>query len=287
MNERKAERLTNRVSDIVVWALTSGLVLACGYGLAVALTNAVGFFVFFPLVAVLVIPVVLGLFVGGPIAIAIVGLRKRRLAMVVGPAMLVPIFLGVSIASNWFDFQHASAAVAALDKRQFAPANGLHRLVFMEFARSPDCDGICQQILLHTNYNVGIDGAPRVLYRKVSESECSTTDLTTLHFSGVCVTREVSTQAIDDGLIVETPGTYVPGGQSGVGEWDVFGRLPMPEFTGDAFAVVERVPGVEDRLLGMWVSGKVAVWPFHSGPIGKSFSRGEFYAAALGLPIQE
>jgi hypothetical protein len=51
------------------------------------------------------------------------------------------------------------------------------------------------------------------------------------------------------------------------------------------FALIERIPGEQDRVLGRWVSGEIVLWPFHSGPIGKSFERKDFYAAALGLSL--
>jgi len=282
----KSERLTNRISDIVIWTLISGAALALGCGVVSVLGAAVGYAIAFSPAFILFAILMLLLAGSGPISILIVGLRRYRMPMIVGPLLLIPIISAYSIASNWVDFDHRSTAVAELDQREFASAAKPHGLIFMEFARSPDCDAICRQILLRTNYSVGIDGAPRVLYRKVSQSECATTDLTTLHFSGACVTREVSTQAIDDGLLIETPVTSVPGGQS-EWEWRVLSELSGPEFSGDAFALVERIPGSEDRPLGRWVSGEVAVWPFHSGQIGKRFSRSEFYAAALGVPVQE
>ena len=129
----------------------------------------------------------------------------------------------------------------------------------------------------------GYGGEP-VVYRKLSESECQATSSSAqnINFDGICAAPK-KVDMVDDGLVIETRMSIVYGG-SGSGE--TFDKLPPLEFSGMAFALIERVPGAKDRVLGRWVAGEVAVWPFRSGQIGQIFSRKDFYSAALGLFLE-
>jgi hypothetical protein len=169
--------------------------------------------------------------------------------------------------------------------RVFSLPSSHHDLIVQGDSRSTDCDDLCQQILVQTDYRVGVPGygLKSLVYRKISEQECTDTwySAPNIRFAGICA-RVEGMDTVDDALLVMTPGTRIYGGITG---YDVFRDLPLLEFSGEALALVERTSGARDRVLGRWVAGEVSVSPFRSDQIGKSFSRKEFYAAALGLSL--
>jgi hypothetical protein len=224
--------------------------------------------------------------VAGFVAVVAAGIRRRRPVLVVGP-----VLLAVMIAANWVTAQrsameHLASRVTALDQRAVKPPSRHHDLVVLEFNRATACDALCQGILVHSTLSVGVagNGASTIVYRRISEAECRATWYTAHNqrFAGICA-RVETLPSVQDALLIETPATYVAGGDGGP---DAFPGLPPQEFSGLAFALVERSPGAAERVLGRWIAGRVSVWPFDSGPIGADFSREDFYTAALGVDFQ-
>jgi hypothetical protein len=269
------------ITEIVVWTMVSGALLIAASRLTSGIAqSAFGLFLVFPQVVLLVLLLILG----GPAAVLIVGIRKRRLAMIAGPLLLIPIIAAYSIISSWFEMHRLSKDVAALDMRDFKTPSQYHDLIVLEYSRSTDCDELCKQILVRSDFSVGVPGYTfePIVYRKITEVECKATwySARNIRFAGICVTLD-KVKSVDDALLIVTPMTFISGG----GMWDLFPKLPSVEFKGNAFALVERTSGSADRVLGRWVAGEVTVWPFRSGQIGIRFDRKEFYAAALGLSL--
>jgi hypothetical protein len=274
------------ITDIVVWTIVSGAILLAAYGLVSVVLQSAAVLVMtmvFPPLILLTLLFILG----GPAAVLIAGVRKRRLAMIVGPLLLIPILAAYSATSSWLEMRRMSRDVAALDMRDFSTASRHHNLVVMEYSHSIDCDDICQQILVQTDYSVGVPGysSEPVIYRKISDAQCQATwdSARNIRFAGICATLQ-KVQTVDDALLIETPPTSIHGGN--LGGYAVFNKLPPIEFSGKAFALIERLPRAKEQILGRWVAGEVRVWPFHSGPIGKNFSRKDFYSAALSLSVE-
>jgi hypothetical protein len=266
----------------VAWTLASGVMMLAAGRLVSAVLVRWSWPYVLPVPTVLLLLAVL-LILGGPAAVLVIGIRKRSLSMIAGPLLLIPIIAAYSIASNWFEMRRLSRDVAALDMRSFAMPSQDHDLIVLEYSRSTDCDDLCRQILQRTDRSVGVPGygSHPVVYRKISEARCKETwySAKNIRFGDICATL-VARETVDDALLIETPDTIVSGGDMGP---EIFSKLPPIEFSGQAFALVERIPGTPDRILGRWVAGEVSVWPFHSGPIGMGFDRKKFYAAALGF----
>jgi hypothetical protein len=274
-----------KTAQIAFWTLASGGLLLLTQALvSVFAQSAAGFVLamIFPPIVLLV----LLLIVAGPAAILIAGVKKRRFAMIAGPLLLIPVIAAYSIGSNWFEVQRLTKDVSELDHRDFTTPVRRHDLIVMGDTRKTDCDDLCQRILAKTDFRVGVSGFARepVVYARISEAECKATWYVkrNMRFGDICVTVE-KFETVDDALVIEIPGTFISGGNYSL---DTFMRLPSLEFSGKAYTLIERLPDESDRILGRWVAGEIAVWPFNSGPIGRSFTREEFYAAVLGLQLE-
>jgi len=270
------------LGTVAVWALASGVMVFAADRLVSAVFMPSSWPYVLPIPTVLLLLPLL-LILGGPAAVLVIGILKRNLAMIAGPLLLIPILSAYAMASSWLEMRRLSRDVASLDMRVFLARSSRHDLIVQGDSRSTDCDDLCQQILVQTDYRVGVPGygSKSFVYRKISEPECKDTwySAPNIRFAGICARIE-EMDTVDDALFIVTPGTRITGGIRG---HDVFQDLPPIEFTGQAFALVERIPEAPDRILGRWVAGDVSVWPFHSSPIGKSFDRKTFYAAALAL----
>jgi hypothetical protein len=165
------------ISDVVVWTLLSGGAMVVAYELLLVITQSgVGLLLafFFPPAVLLIVLVLL---FGGPASVLIAGIRKRRLPMIVGPLLLVPIIAAYTVVSDWFEMRDLSKDVAALDVRAFSAPDRHHDLIILEHSASGDCDELCQRILVRTDYRVGIPAADSepIVYRKISEAQCKDT----------------------------------------------------------------------------------------------------------------
>src|SRR5690349_17551067 len=124
MAEKAGGRLAT-VTDIVLWTIASGAILCGAYGLAAAvMQSGLGFILAFVFPAAILL--ILLFILGGPIAILIAGVGNRRLAMIVGPLLLIPIFAAYSITSSWFEMRRLSSDVATLDMRTFSAPSRHH-----------------------------------------------------------------------------------------------------------------------------------------------------------------
>jgi hypothetical protein len=219
------------------------------------------------------------LLLGGPLAILVIGIRKRRSGMIAGPLLLIPIVPIWSVASNWIGLHTKAESIAELDARTFSAPAVPHHLIAQEYSRSSDCDQLCQLILVSSPYAVAVGGpgSDRTVYRKISHAECLETQYVrrTVRFLGICAAAE-PVQRIDDALMIETP--------MNLGAWEIFPGIDH-EFEGTAYALVERLRG-QDHLLGRWISGRLDNGSFQSDSVGQAFTREEFYRSALGLRLE-
>ncbi len=285
MTEKKTPSRLGKVTEILLWALASGALLLVAQALVSVFAQSSAGYVLamiFPPIVLLVLLII----VSGPAAILIAGVKKRRLAMIVGPLLLIPAIGAYSIVSNWFEIRRLTKDVTALDDRDFAIPARSHDLIIMGDTRKPDCDDLCQRILAGTDYRVGVSGfsSEPIVYSRISEAECKATWYVkrNMRFGDICATVE-KFKTVEDALVIEIPGTRISGGNYSL---DTFTRLPSLAFSGKAYTLIERLPDESDRVLGRWVAGEIAVWPFHSDSIGQSFTREDFYSAVLGVSLK-
>jgi hypothetical protein len=268
--------VTSRLWNTVIWLGASGLAAVSGMAIAQLLSMALYPLWFIaPVFATLIL---FALLLGGPAAILVTGIRKRRLDMIVGPLILIPIVAIWMRVSDWNEVRTMAKQVTALEMRTFAGPEAPHHLIALEYGSSTACDHLCQLILVNSDYTVAVGGMDytRTVYRKIGHAECLKTQYVrhNIRFFGICATAD-PVQRIDDGLLIETP--------ANLEATDLFSKLGT-EFDGTAFALVERRGG-QDRLLGRWISGKVKSGWFESDSIGQDFTREAFYRAALGMRL--
>jgi hypothetical protein len=273
-----------RFKEVIFWTIASGGSLTIGYGLSRALSqSSLGAALPYTPLFGPVLLIIFALILGGPIAFIVIGIAKRRWAMVTGSFLGLSILAagsaGYGAMSDWRETQQLTQRVAALDTRAFAAPTAHHALLAMEYSRSTDCDQLCQLILVNSDYAVALPGigGDWVVYRKIRHAECLETWYVrrNIQFFGICVTVE-RVNRIDDGLVIETP-MNLPAP-------DVFPLAFSYRFEGMAYALVERRQW-EDRVLSRWISGKIKVGQFESQQIGEAFTRESFYRAALGMRL--
>lgn len=275
--------MPKRLQSILVWACASAATVAVGLGILHFLGTALGALWYGnPLSSMVVL---FGFLLGGPLAILVAGIKKRRLGMVLGPLALIPVVTVWMEASDWFEMRDKAQQLAQLDMRAFLSPAAPHHLVAMDPGLNTDCDEICRQILLKTDYVVAVpDSSGRwLVYRELSEEKCHETEYMqrNMRFSGICITGEPA-DVIADGLLIMK--------LSELGYRD--DSMPVRYdlgigFSGTAYALIERNPSERDRVLGRWVSGSYKIGRFDSGQIAQPFTRSAFYSAALGIPIQD
>ena len=122
-----------------------------------------------PLVSLLII---FALLLGGPAAILLIGVKKRRLGMILGPLLLIPIFAIWRFASDWAEMRDEAQRLAELDMRSFATPASQHHMIAMEYSRSKECDLLCQLILVNSDYAVAVSGISSdwTVYRRISHA---------------------------------------------------------------------------------------------------------------------
>jgi hypothetical protein len=269
--------LSGHLRSIAVWLAASGLLAFAGAVITHRISTALYLLWFASPTGSLLIGFVL-LF-GGPLAILVAGIRKRRSGMIAGPLLLIPVAAIWSVAGNWISLRTKAVSIAQLDARTFSAPAIPHHLIAQEYSRSSDCDQLCQLILVSSSSAVAVGGSDfdRTIYRKISHAECLETQYVrhTIRFFGICAAAE-PVQRIDDALMIETP--------TNLGAWEIFPGIDH-EFDGMAYALVERLRG-QDHLLGRWISGRLESGPFESHSIGQAFTREEFYRSAPGLRLE-
>jgi len=264
-----------RPRAVLAWTFVGCITLLVGFGLGGALgSGGFGLFLVFPGVTLIFLLIVFG----GPIALIVVGIAKRKWEMVAGSIGALLILFGASVVSDWLEMRHLAQQVEVPDMRPFAAAQARHSIIAQEYSQSTDCDQLCQLILVNSDYAVAVGGPSynRVVYRKISHNECLETQYVrhNVRFFGVCATTDTVAQ-IGDALLIQTPMNFEA--------LDTFRDLGY-RFTGTAFAFVERQEG-QDRVLGRWISGKIKTSWFESEEIGGEFTREAFYRAALGMRL--
>jgi hypothetical protein len=269
--------MPQRLQAVLVWACASAATVAIGLGILRILGTSLGALWYASPLASIVI--LIALLLGGPLAILVAGIKRRRFGMALGPLLLIPLVTAWEVASDWLELRRLTHSTAALDTRAFATPESRHTMLVMEYSQSTDCDRLCQLILVNSDYAVAVGGisAERVVYRKIGRAECHETEYVrhNVRFFGICATTDTISQ-IRDALLIETP--------MNLGSWDVFPDLSY-EFDGKAFALLERREG-QNRVLGRWIAGREKSEWFESNPIGADFTREEFYSAALGMRLE-
>jgi hypothetical protein len=269
-----------RAKAILSWTFVGGIALLLGFGLSGALGRLLGFGLFvFPALASIFLLLALAMIFGGPIALIVVGIIKRKWEMVAGSVVALSLLAGSCVVSDWVEMRRLTREAQALDMRNFVAPVAEHHLIAMEYSGSPECDRLCQLILVNSDYAVAVGGPSSswTIYRKIGHTECRATQYVqhNVRYFGICARCETVSQ-IDDALMIETP--------SNLSAWNTFPGLGH-EYSGVAFALVERQQ-LHDRVLGRWIAGKVQTSWFHSAPIGEIFTRDAFYRAALGMRLK-
>jgi hypothetical protein len=270
--------MPQRLQAVLIWACASAATVAIGLGILRILGTFLGALWYASPLASIVI--LIALLLGGPLAILVAGIKRRRFGMVLGPLLLIPLVTGWEVASDWLELRRLTHSTAALDTRAFATPESHHTILVMESSQGMACDQLCQLILVNSDYDVVVRGAGPggIVYREISHAQCLETWYVrhNLQFFGICVTTD-GVNRIDDGLFIETPMTLP--------SRNVFPTSLDYRFDGMAYALVERQQG-DERVLSRWIAGNVKVGWFESDQIGQNFTREAFYRAALGMRLE-
>ncbi len=244
------------------------------------------------------IAILLGLSYALPYGLAavvfLVGLKKRRLGLILGPlAFGLGLWLLSSeqVKENEVSLVESAAAARALDQRSFLPLQGNYDIVAADGEGS--CHQVCRQILAQTTHafatkRFNFDEAWE-LYRRIEGESClrpenraSYLEFLGAGYVGLCASREKWEPA---GTVL-----LVSGNENNSGEAQ---KIVGPGYEGYVFEAYERRGGT-DRLLGRWIAGTLYAQRNQFDPmsiskheqIGARFDAEDFYAALLGIPIK-
>jgi hypothetical protein len=248
------------------------------------------------LAAAFIMPLIIFGFLIGPIVMFVIGVLRGRPGFAAAPALLLVALLAYRHANLVEAAHEAQTAVdkaASFNVYPFLAPVKPHDIVAIQDSydarEGGACSPICRQILLTSDYAVGVaetaSGQWRVHRKAAGHEFCSQpaqvesyVSLLNYRHAGVCITLAHEAPHKDALVIRENRSEHASAN-----------NLLPKSVQGLVMEFFERTDG-QDRLLGRVISGTVQP-PLLSGqqatqtPI--NMTDADFYAAALNLPIQQ